>query len=176
MIRFLAFSCVLFANALFTIVLLTGQASAADTIYQSTDKRGNPVFTDQPPPNARPVELPPINTTPPIAPAATPGPAPAKAFAGYSRIDIGVSSTIPNGLAPTTIGIDLQPELQAGHRWQLLLDGAVQEVGSGGSATIDRLERGTHQLELRVLDATGAVVGSSSSKEVFVYWPGGKNN
>jgi hypothetical protein len=147
----------------------------ADTIYQSTDKRGNPVFTDHPQPNARPVELPPINTTPSVVPTEARDTAPAAAFSGYSRIGVEVPSSIPNGLVSTTIGIVLQPALQPGHSWQLLQDGAVVQEGSGSSATIDRLERGPHQLELRVRDVNG-VIGTSPSKEVFVYMPGGKNN
>ena len=161
MTRLLAFSYMLLVSALCT----------ADTVYQSTDKRGNPVFTDQPQPNARPVELQPTNTTPSLTPTTAPDSSTEKAFAGYNRIALGVPSSIPNGLAPTTIGIELQPALRPGHGWQLLLDGAVQDEGTGGSTTIDRLERGTHQLELRILDASGAAVGTAS-KEVFVYWPG----
>jgi hypothetical protein len=162
MIRFFAFSCALLASA----------TAIADTIYQSTDKRGNPVFTDRPQPDAKPVELPPINTTPAVngrTPARQPEP---DAFAGYSQIGIGVPSSIPNGLAPTTVGIELQPALQPGHYWQLSLDGAVQDQGTGDSVTIDRLERGTHQLELQVLDGQGKVLGTTS-REIFVFWPGG---
>jgi hypothetical protein len=167
MTRFSAFTCTLFASALFT-----AQACTADTVYQSTDKRGNPVFTDQPQPNARPVEVQPTNTTPSLTPAAPPGSSTEKAFTGYTRIELGIPSSIPNGLAPTTVGIELQPALQPGHRWQLLMDGASLEMGTGSSATIERLERGTHQFELRVIDASGALIGTSSNKEVFVYWPG----
>ena len=170
MTRFLAFS-----GALFASVLLINKACAADNIYQSTDKRGNPVFTDRPQPNAKPVELPPINTTPSLE-STTPGMRPPpNAFAGYSRISIGVPSSIPNGLAPTTIGIDLQPVLQPSHRWQLLLDGSLVEEGSSGSVTIERMERGPHRFELRVLDERGQVIGAPAMQEVFVYWPGGKN-
>lgn len=166
MTRLSAFSCAFFASALFTAQICT-----ADTVYQSTDKRGNPVFTDQPQPNARPVELQPTNTTPALTPAPAPTSSKEKAPSSYSRVALGVPSSIPNGLAPTTIGIELQPALQPGHSWQLLLDGAVQEEGTGGSATIERLERGTHQMELRILDAGGKLAGSAS-QEVFVFWPG----
>jgi hypothetical protein len=166
MTRFPVFNCAFFASALFI-----AQACAADTVYQSTDKRGNPVFTDQPQPNARPVELQPINTTPGVTPTSAPNPTKGNASAGYSRVALGVPSSIPNGLAPTTIGIELQPALQPGHRWQLLLDGALLEEGTGGSITIAQLERGTHQLELRVLDINNTQVGSAS-QEVFVFWPG----
>jgi hypothetical protein len=106
-----------------------------------------------------------------MTPAPAPNPTKENASAGYSRIALGVPSSIPNGLAPTTIGIELQPALRPGHRWQLLLDGALLQEGTGASVTIEQLERGTHQLELQVMDITGAPVGSVS-QEVFVFWPG----
>lgn len=164
MIRFIAFTC----------TLLTAALCSADTVYQSTDKRGNPEFSDQQRPGARPVEVQPTNTAPGVAPTEQPTSTPeANAFTGYKTINLGVTSSIPNGLAPTTIGIDLQPALQPGHWWQLLLDGSVQAEGKTSSATIERLERGTHQLQLRVINADGAVIGTSVDKEVFVFWPGG---
>jgi hypothetical protein len=162
MTRLFAFSCALLACTLCN----------ADTIYQSTDKNGNPVFTDQPAPSAKPIELKPVNTTPAVEP--TPGAQPSmpSTFNKYESIKLGVPSSIPNGLAPVAIGIELQPALQPGHRWQLFVDGNLQDQGTQSSVTIDRLERGQHQFQLQVFDANGALIGSSPSTEVFVYWPG----
>lgn len=164
MTRSLAFTCALLASAL----------CGAETIYQSTDKNGNPVFTDQPQPAAKAIEVQPTNTTPNVQlpPKTTPAP---EQFKGYDSVQVGVSSSIPNGLAPTTIGILLQPALQPGHRWQLSLDGAVMEQGTGTSVTIQQLERGPHRFLLQVFGSDGALLASSPDTEVFVYWPGGKS-
>lgn len=158
----------------FTGTVLACALCSAQTIYESKDKNGNPVFTDQPQPNARPVELQPVNTTPGTRSSATPPPETA-AFGGYRKVRLDVPSSIPNGLAPNTIGIELQPELQPGHRWQLLVDGTARDEGTGTSSTIDRLERGPHRLQLNVFDEKGAIVGASPDTEVFVYWPGGNS-
>lgn len=152
------------------LALLIGQLCHADTIYQSTDKHGNPVFTDQPQPSAKPVELKSINSTPSVAPAAKFEPG-APAFAGYNKIALAVPSSIPNGLAPTTIGIVVEPQLQPAHRWQLLVDGALIAQGEAASTTIEKMERGQHQLLLQIVDAQGRPIGSSEPIDVFVYWP-----
>lgn len=165
MIRTLVFSGTLLACAL----------CGAQTIYQSTDKNDNPVYTDQPRPNAKPVELQPINTTPSVTPSGASDPE-SPAFGGYTEVQLDLPSSIPNGLAPTTIGIRLQPELQPGHRWQLLVDGQLQEEGTGTSVTIERLERGPHRFQLHVFDERGTLVGSAAEVEAFVYWPGGNKN
>jgi uncharacterized protein DUF4124 len=153
------------------LALLIGSLSYAQTIYQSTDKRGNPVFTDQPQSTAKPVELKPINTTPSITPNTQNQSEPAPAFAGYKSLQLAVPSSIPNGLAPTTIGIVIQPQLQPGHRWELMLDGQQQAEGQAGSVTIDQMERGQHQLLLQIVDQNGNSVASSKPVDVFVFWP-----
>jgi hypothetical protein len=153
------------------ILLLACSLSSAQTVYQSTDKNGNPVFTDQPQPKAKPVELKPINTTPSITPTAPNPSETPPAFAGYKTVQVAMPSSIPNGLAPTTIGIVIQPQLQPNHRWELLLDGQQQAEGQASSATIEQMERGQHQLQLRIVDQNGNAIASSAPTDVFVFWP-----
>jgi hypothetical protein len=152
------------------LFLLIASISTAQTVYQSTDKHGNPVFTDQPQPSAKAVELKPINTTPSVAPttAATPE---TPAFKGYSKVALAVPSSIPNGLAPTTVGIMVEPQLRPGHIWLLSLDGKPLTQGEGASATIGQMERGSHQLLLQIVDGQSNVIGASAPTDVFVYWP-----
>lgn len=156
------------------LLLLTGSLASllinAQTIYQSTDKNGNPVFTDQPQPAAKPIELKSINTTPAVAPSSSPA-ADTAAFKGYSKVAVAVPSSIPNGLAPTTVGIAIEPQLRPGHSWQLSLDGSPIEQGQETSATIEKMERGQHQFQLNVIDESGHIVGNSAPTDVFVYWP-----
>ena len=151
---------------------LTGLANA-QTVYKSHDAHGNPVYTDQPQPGAKELELKPVNTTP----ASIPGSAPARQVAApvraYTKIGIDVPSPIPNGLAPTTVGIITEPALRPGDSWELKLDGETVASGASGSATIPTIERGNHTLQVDVLSG-GSVVGSSNPVEVFVFRPRGK--
>ena len=153
-----------------SLALLITSLCSADAIYQSTDKNGNPVFTDQPQPTAKPVELKSINTTPSVTPTFQYRPD-KPSFAGYNEVALDVPSSIPNGLAPTTINITIQPQLQPGHSWELLLDGQLQTQGQAASATIDQLERGEHQLLLQIVDQNGNTIASSPPTDIFVYWP-----
>jgi hypothetical protein len=152
------------------LVLLISTLSYAQTIYQSTDKNGHPVFTDQPQSTAKPIELKSINTTPAVAPTTATEPE-AAAFKGYSKVAVSVPSSIPNGLAPTTVGIVVDPQLRPGHSWQLLLDGGEIARGKETSSTINQMERGPHQFLLQIIDDQGYIIGSSAPTDVFVYWP-----
>jgi hypothetical protein len=155
-----------------TVICLSMSAlTNAQTVYQSKDARGNPVFTDQPKPGAEKVELKPTNVAPAVRPGTTSTQA-AQEFKGYSRIALSVTNPIPNGLSPTTVGVSIEPALQPGHSWQLKLDGAVVASGTESSATIPRIERGDHTFSLDVIGA-GGVIGSAEPVNVFVFWPGG---
>lgn len=146
---------------------------AAEQIYRGTDDSGKPLFTDQPQPGARPVELPPVNTVEPVEPNGTPATGRQQAAdQGYRRVSLGVPRIIPNGLAGHTVTISTEPALRAGHRWRLLLDGALVATGQGEAHTFEQLARGPHTLEVEIVDARGAVLGSSGGQKVFVYWPG----
>jgi hypothetical protein len=148
--------------------------SAQADIYQSRDAAGRPVFSDRPVPGAKPVQLPPVNTTPALEPA-TRSEAEPNGFSGYSRIGLDITKPVPNGLAPVTVGIVIEPALRAGDSWVLSLDGRrVAEDDSATSYTFQQLSRGQHQLSLQVMRA-GKVVGSAT-EQVFVFWPGKHNS
>lgn len=158
----------------FAIVALALSLSAqAQTIYQGKDASGKPVFTDQPRPGDKPVELPPINTTPATRglPAAPAQPA---AFSGYTRVALTVVGSVPNAFVPVMVGIDVEPELQPGHLWQLSLDGRTAAAGREPSYTFDQLERGDHSLTLQIIDQSGRVLAESAPASVFVQFPKGK--
>lgn len=154
--------------------LLISAFTSAQTVYQSKDANGNPVFSDQPKPGAKEVEIKSINTTPAVRPTSAPSQT-ANEFKGYSRISLGVTTPIPNGLAPTNVGINIEPALRPGDSWQLKLDGGVIASGVESSATIPKIDRGNHTLQVDVLGG-GNIVGSSDPVDVFVFWPGGSAN
>lgn len=155
---------------LIVVCLLVSPFVVAQAVYHSKDAKGNPVFSDQPKPGAKEVEVKPTNTTPALAPTYV-SPQAANQFKGYSHIGVEVPRPIPNGLAPTNVGIIIEPALRPGHSWQLNLDGGTVASGVESDATIPKLDRGNHVLQVDVLDG-GRVVGSSEPVEVFVMWPG----
>lgn len=156
------------------VALALSLSAQAQTIYQGKDASGKPVFTDHPRPGDKPVELPPINTTP--ATRALPAAAPARpaAFSGYTRVALTVAGSVPNAFVPVLVGIDVEPELQPGHLWQLSLDGRTVAAGREPSYTLDQLERGDHSLTLQIIDQSGHVLAESAPASVFVQFPKGK--
>lgn len=158
-----------------TAVLLTlAIAAGAQTIYQGRDASGRPVFTDHPGPGDKPVDLPPINTTPPerLAPrAASPGPA----VAGYTQVALSAAGSVPNEFVPVPVSIAIEPALREGHLWHLVLDGSFVAAGRESSYTFDYLARGQHTLSLQVVSESGAVLGEASPISIFVQFLGGKD-
>lgn len=162
-------------HALLLLLAATAtMAAAADTVYRSVDEAGRPLFTDQPDKGAKPVEVPPTNTVQPVEPRPVERPRPA-AFAGYDRVHLGIPAIVPNGLAPTEVRLETSPDLLPGHRWRLLIDGALVAEQEAPAVTLEQLARGQHVAEAEVVDDRGAVVGQSVAVEFFVYWPGGAN-
>lgn len=157
----------------FTLVALTAAIliaipAKAQTIYRGKDAKGAPVFTDQPRPGDQPLELPPVNTTP--APPTMPvmGAPRSAEFAGYSQISLGAPGSVPNAFTPVNITINIQPELQPSHLWQLRLDGAVVAEGRDADYAFDHLVAGLHTLSLSVVDGNGASLGEAATVTVLV--------
>jgi len=161
------------AGVFAVVTLALSPAVQAQTIYQGKDASGKPVFTDQPRPGDKPVELAPINTTPATRglPAAPAQPA---VFGGYTRVALSVSGSVPNAFVPVAVGIDVEPELQPGHLWQLSLDGRTVAAGREAIYTLNQLERGDHVLTLQIIDQSGQVLAESAPANIFVQFPKGK--
>lgn len=158
-----------------SLLILTLAVSASAEIYRSTNEAGNPEFTDQPQPGADTVELPAVNTVEPVTPRPSSAP-PAESGSqrqGYNAVVLEVPQIVPNGLAPVTVTLETEPPLRDGHRWRLLLDGALVAESANPLHTFPRLERGPHRIGAEIVDARGEVVAEADEREIFVYWPGG---
>lgn len=155
--------------------------SAQGPVYESKDKAG-PVFSDQPSPGAKPVELGPpnvIQTTPPPkqpAPAAVPAPY-------YTTLTI--SSPENGGSIHTNTGafdvnVQLQPALRTarGDRIEARLDGralprrfssanfGITEADWQKSASPDNPE---HTLQVVIRDKAGAVLIESAPVKFYAH-------
>lgn len=143
-------------------------ASWAQTVYESKDKAG-PVFSDQPSPGAKAVDLPPPNVVspPPVAPA--PAQPPATAAPPYRRFVItrpAGQDSIHSNNGAFAITAQLAPPLRPGDRVRVLIDGnpvptlfrsASPHIAPNDwqAAATGADQRGQHTLQLVVLDANG---------------------
>lgn len=131
---------------------------AAAEIYKYTDANGNTVFTNQKPEgqNAEAVNLPPTNTVEaqqPTRPLESDNPE--QAASRYSVLqltDIPSEEALRANNGTFSVGVQLEPRLQPGHRLRLLLDGQPY----GQASNVPRLQlvnvdRGEHSLAVEVL-------------------------
>ncbi len=156
--------------------LITGEASAR--IYKTIDSNGNPVFTDVPPNDgSQPLDLNPGNQfSQPSATAEMVGQDPREedleedfSLVIYEHLRI-LSPTndeaVRENAGNVTVQFYLHPDLQVerGHQVELLLDGEIYATTSkGGSFSLLNVDRGTHQLQIQVVDGNGTALMDSSS-------------
>jgi hypothetical protein len=155
------------------LLMLTLSSNAA--IYSYTDSEGNRVYTDRPGGRAvDPVETKPSNSMPaqPV-PLATPPVKIMKApTPGYALLDIvhpEPEATIRSNAGALTVSVTSDPPLHPGHQYRLLMDGA--DAGAPGASPVivlENVDRGTHQLMVKVIDSEGETVHSSAPRTVHM--------
>ena len=155
---------------LLSLILLSHTAMAAD-VYKTVDKNGNVTFTDNPDPTKKSevVDLPPITAIPPAAkttPSSSYKPLNGKSEDPYQSLTItqpANDSTIrDNGSFSVKAGI--KPRLYGDHKLQLTLDGVIQgKTQRGTSFKLENIDRGTHQLEISIVDKKGTVIRKTNS-------------
>ena len=168
-----------FAAALLTI--LPTLAAAQGPVYESKDKAG-PEFSDQPSPDAKPIELAPpnvIQTTPP-APRQQPAPAAAPYYTALAISSPMDGGTIHSNTGAFDVSVQLQPALRTarGDRIEARLDGralarrfgsakfGVTEADWQKSASSDNVE---HTLQVVILDKSGAVLIESAPIKFYAH-------
>ncbi len=154
------------------LVCLAVPASAA--VYRWIDANGELQYGDRPPQDvaAEVVELPELSTyapppvaAPPAAPEteaefATPqGRAVRYRYLAITQPTEGQTMRSDDGLV--NVAVDLRPALQevAGHRLIAVVDG--RRIPGGGSRIPVRVPRGSHRLQVAVIDVDGKVVARS---------------
>lgn len=159
-------------------VLLLGFAltAGAAEVWRWTDATGTVHYSDQPRPGAVRISIG-ENSRPSGTDAVTEAPSWEDAFPGserrssreesnasfaYTRCD--VTSPQPDetlhGVQPVNVSVEVEPALRSGHRLQVLMNGAPLADWPEGltSYTIPEVFRGSHTLNVRVIDERGAVV------------------
>lgn len=148
-----------------TGLLLSLPALAA--VYMEKDADGNVVFTDRPDSaQAKPVEISPpsIYTAPDLPPPVHKTPPPKAVTTRYEYLRI----TSPADDEPIranngrlTVSIRISPRLNAEHLLELLMDGKKVAETQGDRFELAEVDRGTHSLQVQVVDAKGRTLISS---------------
>lgn len=164
-------------NLSVALVLVLWCAHATGQVYESRDKAG-PVFSDQPAPGAKPIEVSPpsvIQTTPVPRQAAPVASAPY--YTALAVSSPGNGGTVHTNTGAFDVRIQAAPALRTGDRIRVTLDGTPLQRGFG-STSIRVTEsdwqaaasagKEMHTLQASVVDKSGAVVIQSPAVSFYV--------
>jgi Domain of unknown function (DUF4124) len=165
-----------------SLALWSVVAAAQTPIYESKDKGGT-VFSDQPAPGAKKVDLPPPNVVQTAKPASAAPKASAAAPPPYGRLAI-VSpeneGTVHSNDGAFQLQVRAQPALRAGSgdRFRVKLDGkplaqgyaaGVIDIKSADWARAAAPDTIEHVLQVTIVDRSGAVLIESAPVKFFVH-------
>ena len=159
-----------FTTAALCLVLA---APAAAEVFKWIGDDGAVHYGDRAPPaGARTVELPPASIyTPRQLPAVDTGAAegdaePVEDVVKYSTVAIlspTEDETVRDNTGAVPLVVELEPALQEGHRMAVLLDDrTIFDQLTTREVVISNVDRGTHSLMVRVLNASGAQQAESA--------------
>lgn len=156
--------------------LVPALASAA--IYKWVDSNGNVVFSDQPHPGAKKVELPPISTfsdggatqKSAAPPSFGTKKKPSAVYDHFVIVKPTREETLRNNAGTVDVQLSLLPELRDGDKIILTLDGKPQ--GQGIQSTrfvLKNLDRGTHVLSASIVDSGGRSLITAPSVTFYLH-------
>lgn len=137
----------------------------AEEVYKTTDAAGNVIYTDKPSPEAEKIQIqeaqtvpadeaPPFKYTPPAQPAQR-----------YTSLTI-VSPANDESLRPeddsVRVAARLEPQFRGQDTFVLFLDGKEHSSGKSSSFLLNGLDRGTHQVSVKIRDPNGTDLISSA--------------
>jgi hypothetical protein len=162
------------------VIGVLGLSLAAQAeIYRTVDANGNVTFSDSPSKNSQRVQLPPLAIIPSMSPeeiARANGTkdkeVPASRPASYK---LSFVSPVPNQTfqkpADTIdVAVALEPDLAAGDRLILSMNGNSLGDGQSTALATESLDRGAQTITARVVASTGKIMGEQSVT-VFVQQP-----
>jgi hypothetical protein len=165
-----------FCICLLSALSLTAQAE----VYKSIGPDGTVIFTDQPTEGAEKVYIPPVPTySAPKLPEIrtreeTETQTGAARYSAFAIASPAPEATIRDNTGSVPLRLRIEPALQTdlGHRIQYQVDGVDQQEPTAATGiTFSNLDRGSHTLSAKLLDADGAVLKSAAPVTIFVHRP-----
>lgn len=163
--------------ALITLMPLTVASTHATSVYRVIQPDGTVSFSDQPPQNqeAEVVNIKPVQTVPALSDKPyepdNGGQTPNKTqYSGLKILSPTDQQTFqhPNGI---TIKATHSSSLKTGHRYQFLANGDVIAESASGEAQWPWPLRGTHTLQVNIVNDEGDVQTQGASITIFVHRP-----
>ena len=153
---------------------LSGTTASGAPAWTWVDANGTVHFSDVPVPGARQVELAGaqgFGSPRPVGQVARAA-GPDGQAAPYQVLEIvspANQETLWNIGGTLNVQVRIQPQLQPGHRYDVVFDGQRRNVnGTASRVALPDVFRGTHTLQLIVIDSAGEEVMRSEPRTVFV--------
>lgn len=158
------------------VLLAVPLAVQGTEVYRWVQPDGTVVYSDEPTPGAERIEVEGVPSyTPPPLPAAAPakGEEGAQGSAQYTNIVIErptAEETVRDNEGNVVVDVAMTPSLDSrlGHRLVPLVDGTAQGSFDAQQFALSGLDRGSHELRVKVVDADGHDLGSSAPVTFFV--------
>lgn len=153
-----------------TILALYLPLLNAETVYKTVDEDGNIIFTDKPSADSEEIKLKELQTIDNPNPAQYRPPSKKSKPIDESNVYKTLLITNPtdgsgirNNAGNVTISVSLQPGLRSGHSIVIKMDGKEISNGSATSASLSNIDRGSHNIDVSVVNSAGKSLISSSS-------------
>lgn len=158
------------------LLFLVFPCVVSSAVYKWVDQTGEVHYSDQRMPGAEKIELPKSSIyTPPAAQKQVTGrstggaTASAVAYESLSISGPGDEETIHSNEQHVNVAISVQPALNEGDRFRLFLDGTVVSgEHTNSQITLQNVERGTHTLQVAVVDQAGKELIRSAAVTFFL--------
>lgn len=154
-------------NKLILYLTVVWTSAYAQQVYISTDKNGVPLYSDQPTPGAKKVELkvsshsltsqqsPELDTFSSFTEEAT-------SSYQLALLKPAMDDTVHSHQGEVVVQSDVSPQLADHHKLRLVLDGTQQSpLQQSRNFRLLGVERGEHQLQLQAIDQNGKLIAES---------------
>ena len=152
-------------------------------VYRNVDAYGNVTFSDEPTEGAEAVEVKPVTTiTLPKPQAVQQTDKLREEVKREGAVYESVSFQYPennqafySGSGDIQFQVTSTPGLQAGHKYEVTLDGQPVGQSSSGSITVNNVFRGTHEARVHIVDEQGLQVKTGPAISFTVHRPSVRN-
>lgn len=159
------------------ILCLVTFGASAEQVYKQVDKAGIPTFSDQAMPGAERINIEePVTFKDDVAHQAMDRRKEEKAQLDERARNVSYSiqitdpaddSAVRDNAGNLAISVRLTPNLMAGHKAELRMDGnKIRNLSGTGSVQLSNVDRGTHQFKARVINEDGETLAESNTVSV----------
>ncbi|MDY6816486.1 MAG: DUF4124 domain-containing protein [Pseudomonadota bacterium] len=163
------------------LVLLS--APALGEVYRHVDAQGNVTFSDEPIEGGETVDVKPVTTV------TLPKPQTVRetdklreevkregsVYESVSFVQPQNEQAFYSGSGDVRFEVTSTPGLQAGHKYEVTLDGQPVAQTSSGSVVVNNVFRGTHEARVHIVDENGVQVKTGSPITFTVHRPSVRN-